>query len=74
MYRNASYGNTPVIVEFDKRKVTVEADSKHVEELTKYIKTLLEELSQPASLKFQYDDKTAGYLRTMIKNSKTKVS
>ena len=74
LYRNASYENIPVIVEFDKKKVTVEAEAKHVEELNKYIKTLLEELSQPASLEFQYDDKTASYLRTMIKDSKTKVS
>ena len=51
-----------------------EAEEKHVEELATYIITLLEELSQPASLEFQYDDRTASYLRTIIKDSKTKVS
>ena len=74
LYRNASYENIPVIVEFDKKRVTVEAEAKHVDELTTYIKTLLEELSQPASLEFEYDDKTASYLRTIIRDSKTKVS
>ena len=74
LYRNASYENIPVIVEFDKKKVIVEAEERHEDELIKYIKALLEKLSQPASLKFEYDDKTASYLRTIIKDGKTKVS
>ena len=68
------YGNFQAMVEFDKKKVTVEAETKHSNELTNYIKTLLEELSQPVSLKFEYDEKTASYLRIIIRDSKNKVS
>ena len=73
-YRNASFEDVPVLIEFAGSKTIVIAESKYLEDITKYVKVLLEELSAQATLEFQYDDKTASQLRNLIRDSKTKVS
>ena len=73
-YRNASFEDVPVLIEFAGSKTIVIAESKYLEDITKYVKVLLEELSAQATLEFQYDDKTTSQLRNLIRDSKTKVS
>ena len=73
-YRNASFEDVPVLIEFDKPKPIVIAETKYLEDITKYVRVLLEDLSEQATLEFQYDDKTASQLRNLIRDSKTKVS
>lgn len=73
-YRKASFEDVPVLIEFDKPKPIVIAETKYLEDITKYVKVLLEDLSEQATLEFQYDDKTTSQLRNLIRDSKTKVS
>ena len=62
------------MVLFYKKKVTIEAEAKYSKDVYDYIRDLLEELSGQAFLEFKYDDKTARYIRTIIRDSKTNVS
>ena len=73
-YRNASFEDVPVLIEFAGSKTIVIAETKYLEDITKYVRVLLEDLSEQATLEFQYDDKTASQLRNLIRDSKTKVS
>ena len=48
--------------------------NKYLSEVSRYVKKLLEKLSEQATVEFEYDEKTANRIKILIRDSTTKVS